>query len=468
MAQIPLINGVYADAAPHFRSAYPRNYFAVPKDNGIARGYLQPANGIVQVAATSGPDRGGYNWNDVCYRVVGTDLKTVAANYAMSASLGTVIGSTKVSMDAGFDRLVVVGGGNAYYYTKAGVFSQVTDADLGLVIDVVWVDSYFVFTDGSVLIVADLTDPTAVNPLKYGSAEFDPDSIVGVCRVGTELTAVGRYSVQAYTNVGGTGFPFSPIKGTIVNKGAFGTHSFAALDNTLYMVGSGRNEAPSVWQVTNGSVANISTSEIDKVLKTYTPTQLAAIEVEMWVDEGHMVMMIHCPDRTLALDISATLAAGEPVWAILTSGMGINKYRCRNLTWCYNKWIVGDTNSNAIGIYDNTISTHWGQALDWEFGTVIVYLNGKGAIMYDMELVGLYGQVPLGANPVVLTSYTKDGVTWSQEMSVRAGKQGQRTGRLCWINAGSIENFRAQKFRGTSDCHVAFARLEARFEPLYV
>ena len=43
-----------------------------------------------------------------------------------------------------------------------------TDLDLGVVLDFCWVDGYFMTTDGESLIVTELTDPMAVNPLKYG------------------------------------------------------------------------------------------------------------------------------------------------------------------------------------------------------------------------------------------------------------------------------------------------------------
>jgi hypothetical protein len=38
-----------------------------------------------------------------------------------------------------------------------------------------WIDSFFMTTDGTYVIVTELSDPMQVKPLKYGSAEEDPD-----------------------------------------------------------------------------------------------------------------------------------------------------------------------------------------------------------------------------------------------------------------------------------------------------
>ena len=47
MVQIPILNGIYTDNGPDFRTSYPVNMVAVPKTNGISEGFLRPADGIV-------------------------------------------------------------------------------------------------------------------------------------------------------------------------------------------------------------------------------------------------------------------------------------------------------------------------------------------------------------------------------------------------------------------------------------
>jgi hypothetical protein len=80
--------------------------------------------------------------------------------------------------------------------------------------------------------------------------------------------------------------------------------------------------------------------------------------------------------------------------------------------------------------------------------------------------VALTGRVALGVNPQISTSYSLDGVTWSQDKWITVGSIGDRTKRLCWLQQGLLRNMRMQRFRGDTQAHVSFARLEARLEPL--
>ena len=75
--QIPILNGIYTDEASDFRTSYPRNLIPVPKSQGISQGYLRPADGIVEFGDGPGLDRGGINWDNVCYRVMGTKLVSI-------------------------------------------------------------------------------------------------------------------------------------------------------------------------------------------------------------------------------------------------------------------------------------------------------------------------------------------------------------------------------------------------------
>jgi hypothetical protein len=178
---------------------------------------------------------------------------------------------------------------------------------------------------------------------------------------------------------------------------------------------------------------------------------------------------MHLPDQTLVYDSAASQVVQEPVWYVLTSSVvDLGQYRARNLVWCYDRWLCGDPTSTALGQLVNTVSTHYGQVIGWEFGTSIIYNESRGAIFNQLELVSLPGRVPLGADPVVWTSYSIDGETWSMEKSCSAGQQGDRTKRLTWLRQGSMRNWRIQRFRGTSDAHMAVARLEIQIEALNV
>ena len=166
--QIQIINGIYTDNSPDIRTSYPVNLIPTPKQSGISAGYLRPADGIVANGTGPGIDRGGINWNGTCYRVMGTKLVTVANDGTITV-LGDVGGTGYVTFDYSFDRLAIASGGNLFYWSPSLGLLQVTDPDIGTVLDFCWIDGYFMTTDGEYLIITELTNPLDVNPIKYGS-----------------------------------------------------------------------------------------------------------------------------------------------------------------------------------------------------------------------------------------------------------------------------------------------------------
>jgi hypothetical protein len=464
--QINIISGIWTSEAADFRASLPRNMTPIPRPQGISAGYLRPSDGIVLFATGPGADRGGINWNGVTYRVMGTKLVRVNADGSI-VTLGDVGGAGQVSMDYSFDRLGIASGG-ALYYWDGSTLSKVVDPDIGTVLDVLWVDGYFMTTDGTSLVVTDLNDPMSVNPLRYGSSEADPDPIMGVVKWRGEVYAVNRYTIEVFNNIGGNLFPFRRNDGAKIERGAIGTHCVVAgFMETIAFVGGARNEPPAVWLGLNSSTSKISTREIDMVLQQYTEAELAQCVLERRVNKSQQMLYLHLPDQTVVYDAMATEAVGEPVWTYLDSGLEApSTYRARNLVWCYDMWLCGDPTGPNVGYLTDTISTHYGSVIGWEFSTAINYNEGNGAIFHQLELVTLPGRVPLGADPVVWTSFSGDGETWSQEYACSAGKQGDRLKRLIWLAQGAMGQWRIQKFRGTSDAFLSCARLEAQVEPL--
>lgn len=465
--QIPVLNGVYTDGVADFRTSYPVNMVPVPKEQGISNGYLRPADGIVANGVGPGVSRGGINWNGVCYRVMGTKLTIVAADGSVSV-LGDVGGTDQVVFDYSFDRLGIASGGKLFYWDGLAL-TQVTDVDLGTVVDFCWVDGYFLSTDGEFLIVTELNNPLSVNPLKYGSSEADPDPINAVMKLRNEVYALNRYTIEVFDNVGGEFFPFQRVEGAQIQKGALGTFCSCTFADTIAFLGSGRNESPAIYVAANATTGKISTREIDEILAQYTEAQLQDVIFEVRNDKAHQHLWVRLPDQTLVYDASASQVLGEPVWFQLTTAVqGFAAYRAKDLVWCYDRWLIGDAVGPQIGYLTDAVSSHFGETVRWEFGTLVVYNEGRGAIFHELELVCLTGRVAFGKDPQISTSYSVDGETWSQDKYAKVGKQGDRLKRISWLQQGAMRNWRVQRFRGDSDAFISVARLEARLEALAV
>jgi hypothetical protein len=469
--KVPILKGIYANSAGDFRTAYPRNMVPIIKETGIGESYLRPSEGIVKFndVALPGIDRGAINWEDVCYRVLGSKLVRVSedGNVSIIGDVGS--GSDNVSLTYSFDYLAVVSGESLFYLRDNGDFQKVTDPSVGAVKDIVWTGGYFVMTDGAFLVVTELNDPTTIDPDKYGSSEIDPDPIQAVHAIWNELYAVNRYTIEVFSNVGGTNFPFQRIDGAQITRGALGTYCTCVFQDTIAFIGGGRKEAVGIWQAVGGSSVQISSREINQILKGYTEKELGDSLIESRVDEKQSLLYIHLPDQTLVFDSSATEIAKNPIWFVLTSGIDSKgAYLAVHQIWCYNKWLAGDPTQARIGFMSNETSELYGEEVSWEFSTNILYNSGKGAVFHELELVGLSGRVTFGVDPVIDTQYSLDGEVWSQRRYIKGGRQGDRLRRLVWFSQGNMRNWRIQRFHGNSSARLSVSALEIRLQGLEV
>lgn len=465
MVQIPILSGITADGSPDFRTSYPINMRPVPKVQGISQGYLRSNEGATRQNAGNGVTRGGIEWEGACYRVIGERLVLVEADGDI-IDLGDVGPGGTCSMTHSFDRLAVTSGGRLFLWDRTNLI-EVTDPDLGTALDVVWLSGYFVTTDGENVVVTDLTDPTSVNPLRYGSSEVDPDPVVSVLKLRNELYAINRHSIETFQLVGGTGFPFQVVFGAQIHRGAIGTHCAVVYNESIAFLGSAPNESPGIWLGATGSSQKISTREIDEILQEYTEGQLANAFLEVQTDRSHSILYVHLPNETLCYDASASANLQTPAWYRLSSGPNnTDGYPVRHLVWANNLWMVGNPMGSEVGFLNGDVASVWGETINWQFGTPIIYNESRGSIIHELELVGLSGGAEVGSPSDLWTEYSLGGLTWSQRRYITSGTSGDRAQRMRWMRNGRMTNYRMQRFGGNSDAPIAFARLEAQIEGL--
>lgn len=464
--RISMLDGVFIGVAGNIRHFPPMNMWPVLGANGVTDGYLRTAPGLTLYATGPGADRGSILWLGAHYRVMGSKLVRIDSGGVVT-TLGDVGNDgNPVTFDYGFDRLMIVSAGGLYYWTTASAFIKVTDPNLGTPIDGRWIDGYYMLTDGSYLYVTELNDPTTIWPLKYGSAEADPDPIVAVQRVRDEIYAVGTNSIENFQNVGGTGFPFQRNPGGLVPKGAVGTHAVCYYLDTLAFVGSGRLEEPSVYLAGYGTTDNISTPEIDRLIQATTLTQRAAIEVESVTAYDEQRLFVHLPTTTLVYHRQASLAAQKPVWTQLAGGVNMDQaYPVRHFAYSGFGWL-GGSSSGQIGSFDETVQAQFGAATTGEFQTLFLYNEGRGAILKSAELIGAPGLAGAGVTPMAYASWTNDGHTWSTERAIPLGQSGDYRRRMQWRPMTRMWTYMGLKIRLPDPALASFAALEIGAEPL--
>lgn len=477
MAQIPILSGITTDSAAEFRTSYPLNLVPVPKEQGISKGYLRTADGMIEFANSiysGSSDRGAITWEGVNYRVIGDFLTRVNEDGTIDY-LGTVANDGKrCIMVYGFDRLAIAAAGNLYYWSQSLGLVQVTDPDRGTALDVIWAAGYYMTTDGESIVQSELNDPLAVNPLKYGSSEASPDAINSLLYIRNEMVAINRFTTETFQNIGGDGFAWQRIEGAMIPKGSIARDASCYFLGTFAFVGGGENESLSVYIAGSGDAAKIATREVETLLGELTPEQAASIVIEARADKLQQLLYVHLPTQSLVYDAAASAILGEPAWHRVASGSSAERpFRARNMTYAYGKWLFGDLESLRIGYFTLADARQFGETVPWQFDTVMVYNEGRGAIVNDLELVRLPGRQainPLLPAPTqeasVWASYTDDGLNWSNPRQSVLTVPGMTQARTTWRRMGKMRNFRSFRFRGMNNPYPdAFARLEAQIEP---
>ena len=470
MTQVSILSGITGESGVDIKASYPINLIPVPRQSGVSAGYLRTAEGVSRFdggnSTITGRGRASIFWNGTVYWVIGNQLCTLQDN-GIITPIGYVGDDGKDAvMVYSFDRLAIASA-KELYYLKSGILSKVTDVDLGPVISLEWIDGYFATTDGTSIVVTELNDPTKVDPLKYGSSEADPDPVVGIKKIRQELLAVNRYTIETFNDVGGAGFPFARNNGAIIEKGAVGSHMFCAFDQVLAFVGSGRNEACSVYLGSGGNATKVATREIEDILSTYTESELSAGTAEYRMYRKHQSLIISLARHTLVYDAAASIAMETPVWYLLSSSTDFTKpFQGRHFLFAYNRWLMDDLVEPRIGELRPDIFTQYGVEVGWRFDTVLVFNETKSAIVNSLELTGTPGRAEVGTDPVCFLSWTQDGVTWGDERIIRLGRSGQRAKRIAYRPKIKFENFMSFRYRGANAAVVSFMRLDAELEGL--
>lgn len=455
---LPLLSGVGAKGA-EWVTRSPLNLEPVLVESGISKGQLIAAAGAVPYATGPGIDRGGIWWNGTHYRVMGTKFCRVN-NDASVDVLGDIGGAGPVSLDYGFDRLGIRSG-TALYYWNGATLTQVTDIDLGSVLDMIWIAGYFMTADGTSIVVTELADPTSIQPLKYGSSEADPDPVTGLLknRQTNEAIALNRYTIQTFQNVGGNGFPFAVVPGSILPVGCVGAAAKAEIGTGFAFVGSGRNEALGVHLAAGQQAAKISNRTVEDALALVEDPSSIEVESRAYRDEQRL--LVHLPTETWVYPLTASNKAGEPLWYRARSGIG-KPYRLRHAVLCGQKWYVGDTESAAVGELTETVDTHFGEDVEWQFEPGLLYNGGRPGIAHQFELTSLPGR---GTTPGSLfLSLSKDGETFSPERPLHI-LPGERDKRLLWQPHRRFQPYLGLRIRGIGG-RPGFSALEAVVQAL--
>lgn len=456
--QFNFIKGDKVGSETDYRDALPVNMTAVIKDIQGVKGYMLQYPGLTLHATGFGRDRGGI-WDarrNKHYRVSGERLIELGGSGEVT-SLGFIIGSDTAVFAYSFNNLAIVASGRLYLYNDSAGLREVTDTDLGRPIDVCWIDQYLFFTDGENIYHSEITDESQIDPLDFATSEFSPDKTYGVEKtVDNRVMVFNRYSCEFYQNNASDNFAFGRLNGHTLETGIVGTHAKAKMNDVFYCVGNRKEEAVSCYILTSAIPQKFASREIEKIIGTYSETELRDIVVEAKEEDGYQHIIVHLPNHTLLFNQTVAQKFGiDNAWSILKSDVkGDTPYRGIYGVFDNNigKWIYGDKQNSNIGILDEEDVTHYGNIAEWLLFTP--YYSIETASIDEIDIQTIPGFTKTN-DATVAVSLTFDGFIYQDERFLQYGSRGQHRQRLKAYRLGYVPEYVSLRLRGATRSRMA-------------
>ena len=468
MPEIPitLIKGDKVSNLTDYRDALPVNMYVVEREVLGAKGYILTYPGLTSFGIGLGIDRGA-NYNERAgnhFRVSGTNLISVSSA-GVVANLGTIPGTSQAAMPYSFNTQCVIANGKMFLYSVAGGFVEVVDADLGNPIDGVWVDGYYFLTDGEHIYHTDLVDETSIDPLKYATAEFMPDSSLGVAKTSDNKVMVfGRYTIEYFANDATENFAFQRLESRTQKIGIVATHAKCEVGGNFYIVGGPKEESVSVHILISGTSKRVASREVEKLLAQYTEPELADIRVETYTKDTTTFVLIHLPNEVLCFNENIGKILGvQYAWSILKTGtVADNSYRAINGIFDARNslWIYGDKFNTYIGKLDDSVVTHYGEKVEWILFSPFINLEKKSINKVEITTIPGFNTVD---DASVAISLTRDGLTYGAEYWLNYGSPLAYDNRFIFRRLGPVHDFVGFKFRGISTSKMAFGLMKVDY-----
>ena len=405
---------------------------------------LLPTPGLIQLADLGvNAVRGVHVMGGDLYAVSGSGVYRVT-QAGVSTLLGNIGTGGPVSLDSNGDKLAIVTPETfeAWVVDRAlGTVTKITDPDFGGATAVTVIDGYYVFSkpNSTEFFLSAINDPLNYNALDFASAEGAPDNIAAPVRVGRDLWLFGDRTIEVWSNVGATDFPFLRVSGGFIARGTAARFSIATRLGTAVWLGDDRV----VYAAAGIQPQRISTHAIEQAIGGYARVDDAVAYV--YEQEGHAFYVLTFPDAgdTWVYDFATQL------WHERESeGLGV--WRARVGCAFAGGVVAGDAADGRVWVLDPTYMLEGdAQIVRVATGTAF-HAEGRkvefSRLAAEFETgVGLVtGQ---GSDPRVWLSWSNDGGrTFGNDAEARLGAVGQYRARVEWRRLGQARDrvFRLQ------------------------
>jgi hypothetical protein len=213
----------------------------------------------------------------------------------------------------------------------------------------------------------------------------------------------------------------------------------------------------SIYAIGTGSVINIASREVSKLISKYSESDLSTCLLESRTIDGYPYLIVHLPDETLLFNFKiAELSGVDNAWSLLVTGTDNAVYRAINgvLDPRRAQWTYADKNTAQLGYLDNTSAEQYGDIAEWLIYTPFVYLETASIDELSVETIPGFTTT---SDATAFISMTYDGVNYSMEHSLMYGLPSKYGYRFGAYRLGYVDNYFSIRLRGASRSRMAFA-----------
>ncbi len=432
---------------------------AVSPENAINLMYERGENGeslISNAGATefvdlgSGVVRGGIEYNDLAYFVLGSTLYEVdsAGTATSRGSLLTSSGRVSIAHNGvrsgSNQQICIVDGTYGYIYDNTtSTLSQITDADFNASSHVVFIDGYFIFlrTNSDQLDLSALYDGTSIDALDVFSAEGGPDNGVSIIADQRQLFVFGKQSLEVFYNTGDADTPFQRYQGGFKQTGCAAAFSPARVDNNICWLTKNERGHGQVAMMGEAFLPQIiSTPELDYQISTYTTIDDAFGYAYQF--EGHEFYVLTFPTEQKVWAYDFSTQRWHQRGHNIDGELSRERYNCH--IFAHGKHLLGDYSNGKIYQLDGNTFTFDGTRVPRVVTTPNITDEERriaiSAAQLDMEEG--QGDPNVSTDTTVWLSYSKDGGhTYTDEVSRDMGDAGNYAKRVIWRRLGIARNW---------------------------
>lgn len=287
--------------------------------------------------------------------------------------------------------------------------------------------------------LSDLGNGLSWDGLDQAEKEGSPDNIVAVLTVHRELMILGQYTTEVWYDVGGTGFPFSPIQGVFLENGLAGPFGVVKADNTVFWVGYDKTGWAVVYRLNGYVPQRVSTHAIEKIINDLGT--VPDVNCYAYQEEGHTFIVFNFPNARTTLLYDASTTYWHERQSIGFDGL-LTRDRAGFHAFAFGSHVLGDYQNGNLYIQSLDYTLDADKALRRIRIAPHLHANLNYTFFkefqVDMETgVGLDGSPVVGANPKAILKISNDGgFTYGSERYASIGKIGQKRARARWTSLG--------------------------------